>query len=677
MPLLGKGRTRDTKSRASWSKWLARATRGTVGLRLFLILVTPTFWLSLFLIVPLFFVFVYGFAWYNESYILQNAPFDPTNYLDAISIGRGAIVIPLLVRTFAIATLTTVVSLLVGYIMAYYISRLAKERWRGMLMGLVVIPFWVSFIVRIYGVTNSFSNPDSIVNSGLRQVGLGFLGDFNAAFFQIGTGQMLVFTLMYVWLPFMILPLFASLSKLDPQLLEAAYDLGASRWRAFLSVTLPLTYPAMIVGSILTFITAVGAFIESQMVGGIEWQLIGNYIQDQFNVAVGLPQASASAVFLIAVTVLLISVYRRYAEIEEEGETEVVSRVLVPLWRLVKRTLRFRKPSEPEPGPTPTGMPDGGSPTVSFLTRGTQGRGPIKKASWEVVLDVVAEKGGKIILGAVTTLMLLLFFVPLIIVAIFAFNSIDSVNTLGGFSLEWWVGSPVRDGLLQDNDALASIGYSFLIALLSSLVAVVVGTLAAYAITRYEFRIRGVLRTLMYLGLVIPSLILGVSLAILIRFINFYLLGPLSFGFGLAQPVQWELGLASVIVGHATFNIPLATLVLIISFREFDRTLEEAAMNLGADEIMTFLRVTLPNIVPGVISAILLGFTFSFDELPVTLFLYGPPVTTVPIFIYGLISKKIITSRVNAASTIVLLLSLVFVLVTTKVGKKGGQLFRI
>ena len=181
----------------------------------------------------------------------------------------------------------------------------------------------------------------------------------------------------------------------------------------------------------------------------------------------------------------------------------------------------------------------------------------------------------------------------------------------------------------------------------------------------------------MYLGLVIPSLILGVSLAILIRFLNYYLLAPLSLGYGFGDAWHWDYGLWSVVVGHTTFNIPLATLVLLISFREYDWSLNEAAMNLGADEITTFLRVTVPNIMPGIISAILLGFTFSFDELPVTLFLYGQDVITVPIFIYGLIAKKTISPRVNAASTIVLVLSLAFVAITTKIGKKGGQLFRI
>ena len=654
-----------------WGRWLAVATRSTGPLRLFLILTTPTAWMSLFLIVPLAFVALYGFSWYDDAYLLRLWPPDGSNYLDAVSLSHDAIVIPILARTFGIATLTTLVSLVLGYVMAYYIARIAKEKWRGLLMGLVVVPFWVSFIVRIYAVF-PFTNTESFVHKWLNSVGLGGLSSLIAGFFQLGTGQMVVFTLMYVWLPFMVLPLFASLSKVDPILLEAAYDLGASRWRAFLTVTLPLTYPAMIVGSILVFITSTGAFIEPEMVGGGEWLLIGNYVQTQFNFIGGLPQAAASALFIIAVTVSLISVYRKYSELEEEGETEVKSRIIQPLWRFIKRTLKIRKPAEPSEA---VALPDGGEAATPSLLR--RHEGPIKKAQWERILDVVAEKGGKLILGGITTFMLLLFFIPLIIVAVFSFNSVDSLNEFGGFSLEWWVGSAVRDGLFTDQSAIDSIFYSVVIAFASSLMAVMFGMLAAFAITRYTFRIRGFLRTLMYLGLVIPSLVMGVSLAILIRFLNYYLLGPLSLGYGFPGPVQWDFGLASVIVGHTTFNIPLATLVLLISFKEFDRTLEEAAMNLGADEITTFLKVTLPNIMPGIISAMLLGFTFSFDELPVTLFLYGSGVITVPVYIYGLIAKKIISPRVNAMSTIVLLLSLAFVIVINRMGKRGGQLFRI
>jgi len=665
---------RVLKRRQGIGTWLSRETRSVGGLRVVLTLLPPVFWIAMFLLIPLLFIFVYGFSWYDDMYILHPWPFDGSNYLDAVRVDSEAVVIPLLLRTFGMAVLTTLVSLFLGYVMAYYIARIAKEKWRGLLMGLVVIPFWISFVVRIYAVF-PFTNRNSFFHVWLTTNGLDFLSNLIAGFFQLGTGPMVVFTLMYVWIPFMILPLFASLSKVDPQLLEAAYDLGASRWRAFLNVTLPLTYPAMIVGSILTFITTVGAFIEIDMVGGGEWQLIGNYVWSQYGFTGGLPQASASAVFIIVITVLLINFYRKYSELEEGGESQVQSKILKPILELLRKGIARIWPSKPEPAPDATALPDGGTPAV---VKARMGEGPIRKAGWERSLDVIAEKGGKAILGGITTLMLLMFFVPLIIVAVFSFNSANDLNHFSGFSLDWWFkGTGKRDALLQDPNALQSIGYSFLIAFLSSAFAVAIGMLAAYAIIRYKFRGQGILQTSLYLGLVIPSIVMGLSLAVLFRFLNYYVLGPLSLGYGFPTPFQWDFGLATIIVGHTTFNIPLATLVLIISFREFDRTLEEAAMNLGADEITTFLRVTLPNIMPGIISAMLLGFTFSFDELPVTLFLAGGGVQTVPMIIYALIAKKIITPRVNAMSTIVLVMSFIFVLATTRLGKKGGQMFRI
>ncbi len=637
-----------------------------------MILIPPAFWLAFFLISPLVIVFFYGFAYYDDAYVLRNWPFDPSNYLDALN--PSAIVIPFLLRTFGVAFATTLVSLFFGYCIAYYIARIAKEKHRGLLMALIIVPFWISFIVRIYGLF-PFVNEGSWFHEALRSSGLALFSSFLVAYFAPATGGLVIFTLMYVWLPFMILPLYASLSKVDPTLLEAASDLGASRWRAFFTVTLPLTYPAIIVGSILVFITTAGEFVTPDMVGGRAWYLIGNYIQGQFGLVGGLPQASASAVFIIIVTVALIRIYRRYTEIEE-GQVVGESRLSVFVRTLTERVRRRKMPAPVAAEP----MPDGALRDPDAEPAAAEGReivGGVPKAGWERALDVVSERAGKYLLGVVAYGMILLFFLPLIVVGVFSFNSVDSLDTFQCCSLASYLGSPDRDGLAQDPVAVRSIFYSFAVAGASAGLAVIFGLLAAFAINRYTFRLRDALHTTMYLGLVIPSIVLGISIAILVRFLNIYLLGPLSMGFGFVIPWEIRYGFWTVVIGHTTFNIPLATLVLLISFREFDRTLEEAAMNLGADELTTFVRVTLPSIAPGIVSAILLSFTFSFDELPVTLFLVGEGVITIPVFIYGLISKKILSVRVNAASTLVLALSLVFVLVATKLVKRGGQLFRI
>lgn len=649
---------------------LASVTAGDVGVRRTLILIPPAFWLGLFLIVPLVIVFFYGFAYTDDAYTVQLWPFDPSNYLDALD--PASIVIPYLIRTFGIALLTTVVSLFFGYCIAYYIARIATESHRALLMALIIVPFWVSFIVRIYGLF-PFVNESSWFHEALRGYGLGLFSSFLTANFAPATGGLVVFTLMYVWLPFMILPLFASLSKLDPTLLEAASDLGASRWRTFFTVTLPLTYPAVIVGSVLVFITTAGEFVTPDLVGGRTWYFIGNYIQNQFSLVGGLPQASASAVFIIIVTIALISTYRRYAEMEE-GEVVRKSR-----FGTLLRSLLARLRKEPAVPMTVEAMPDGAVNDVDNAPREVNEErvGAVPKASWERALDMVTERAGKYLLALVTYGMIVLFFLPLIVVGVFSLNAIDSIDVFECCSAAAYFGSRDRDGLAQDPVAMRSIFYSFLVAGTSAGIATVVGLFAAFAISRYKFRLRNTLNTTMYLGLVIPSIVLGISIAVLVRFLNIYVLGPFSMAFGAPNPLELRYGFWTIVIGHTTFNIPLATLVLLISFREFDRTLEEAAMNLGADEITTFVRVTLPNIVPGILSAVLLGFTFSFDELPVTLFLQGEGVVTLPLFIYGLISKKIIGTRVNAAATIVLILSLVFVLVSTRLVKRGGQLFRI
>jgi len=139
--------------------------------------------------------------------------------------------------------------------------------------------------------------------------------------------------------------------------------------------------------------------------------------------------------------------------------------------------------------------------------------------------------------------------------------------------------------------------------------------------------------------------------------------------------VWWDTGYLSIIVGHVTFSIPIVIVVLIVSLREFDRSLEEAAMNLGADEWTTFFHVTLPMIKPGLVSAALLSFTFSFDELIVTLFLKGQGVETLPVVMWSTLVKKIPSPELNAASTLILVIAIVFTLLANRV-QRGGTMFR-
>jgi len=749
------------------------------------VLAAPVTWLFVFLLIPLVLVAAVGFATVQSNYLLDFERLTAGNYLAVFNPSGEAF--RLLWRSLAIAFGATLASLVVGYAMAYYIARLAKEKWRGVLMALVVIPFWVTFIVRIYGLL-LFVRPDGFVDGFFQTLNLAGVGDYFVSNFGVGTDSLLIFTLVYVWLPFMVLPLFTSLSKIDPQLLEAASDLGASRLRAFWNVTLPLSLPGIVTGSIFVFITTLGSFVEPSFLSA-EY-MIGNFVETQFSgtQGVGIPLGAAASVFIIISTMLLVTIYARYAELEESGTFGAARKrgrlgtllrlagiafvlavfataaayflagaltagsasgaldgaLLVGLLYLfsayayeeTRTTFHRVTPAEVRlettdaaailsltaavwllgrfvlfavgigaHGWTAATVAEvlGGAvavffvvlalavaaavvvrnrrlvatqplmATIQLLTQGKHVLGALIQRTTRA-LDRVAERAGRHLLAGFTALILLIFFVPLILMAVFSFTAGFNPSAWEGFSLRWYVGARAgeveRDFLFKcdatECSVMSSLGTSVVVGVASAFLSLIFGLMAAFAIDRYAFRGKAVLNNVMYLGLVIPSIVMGISLSILVRVANDSILAP--------NLLPWEFGLASLIVGHTTFNIPLATLVLLISFREFDKSLEEAAMNLGAGPLTTFFRVTLPNIKAGIVSTLLLTFTFSFDEFPVSLFLAGSN-PTYPIVAWGLLSKKIPTPEANAAATLILVISLVFVLLANKV-QKGGAIFR-
>jgi len=202
-----------------------------------------------------------------------------------------------------IAFTATVVALLIGYPMAYAMAR-APERWRGLLVMLVIVPFWTSFLIRVYAWM-LLLRPSGLVNSAL--IGLGLIDEplpLDAGEFAVHLG------LVYSYLPFMVLPLYATLERLDPALVEAAQDLGARPVQAFLRVTLPLSLPGIAAGSLLVFIPSVGEFIIPDLLGGSDSPMIGKILWTEFFNNRDWPAASALAVGLLAVLVAPILAFQ-------------------------------------------------------------------------------------------------------------------------------------------------------------------------------------------------------------------------------------------------------------------------------------------------------------------------------------------------------------------------------
>jgi spermidine/putrescine transport system permease protein len=210
-------------------------------------------------------------------------------------------------RSVWMAVLTTVLCVVVSFPIAYYLALLAPRRWKGVLLGLVVVPFWTSFLIRTYAWM-FILRTEGLLNLVLMGSGL-----LRHPLELLYTQTAVMIGLVYGELPFMILPLYASLEKLDRSLLEAASDLGAGGVQTFRRVTFPLTLPGLAAGIVMVFIPSLGQFVVSDLLGGARSMLLGNLIQNQFAVARNKPFGAALAFELTAAVLLLLLGYAALA----------------------------------------------------------------------------------------------------------------------------------------------------------------------------------------------------------------------------------------------------------------------------------------------------------------------------------------------------------------------------
>ena len=269
-------------------------TPGLAGL-----LAPVTIWLGLFFLVPLLLILAYSFGT-SGIYGGITLGFNPGNYLKVFD----PLYLEIIVRTFVIAFINTVLCLALGYPLAYFIA-FKGGSWKNVLLLMVMIPFWTSLLLRAYAWVVILGG-NGIANRTLQLLGITD-GPVNLIF----TPQAVTMGMVYSYLPFMILPLYAALEKFDVRLKEAAQDLGASRWYTFWRVTFPLSMPGVIAGSILVFIPSAGEFVIPTLLGGARTVLVGNLIQQQFLQARDWAFGSALAMMLAALLVGAIMFYVR------------------------------------------------------------------------------------------------------------------------------------------------------------------------------------------------------------------------------------------------------------------------------------------------------------------------------------------------------------------------------
>ncbi len=285
-------------------------------MRKWLVIAVPYVWLLLFFLIPFFIVFKISLS-ESEISIPPYAPvFDLTEGWEAFKTKLGELDFEKYSFIFSdelytsaywsslkIAAVATFLTLLIAYPLAYGMARAPRE-WQPTLMMFVILPFWTSFLIRVYAWIGILKN-EGLLNTFLMHIGL-----ISEPLTIMNTTTAVYIGIVYSYLPFMVLPLYASLEKVDQRLLEAAEDLGSPPWKAFWQVTFPLSIPGIVAGCFLVFIPAVGEFVIPDLLGGSETLMIGKTLWSEFFNNRDWPVASAVAVLLLLVLIVPIVAFQ-------------------------------------------------------------------------------------------------------------------------------------------------------------------------------------------------------------------------------------------------------------------------------------------------------------------------------------------------------------------------------
>ncbi|MEO7138602.1 MAG: ABC transporter permease [Gemmatimonadales bacterium] len=245
---------------------------------------------------------------------------------------------------------------------------------------------------------------------------------------------------------------------------------------------------------------------------------------------------------------------------------------------------------------------------------------------------------------AVTAVVYFFLHLPVLVLVVFSFNDSKFSVDWRGFTLQWY------QRLLERPDILRGLKASLIVGGAATVISAVFGTLLALALGRQQFRGRRLLEGFLYVPIVTPEIVTGISLLLLFVLLKF------------------PLGLTTITIAHVAFCISFVVIVVLARIQGMDEHLEEAAMILGADEITTFWKVTVPQLWPGILSGALLAFTMSFDDFVITSFVSGPGSSTLPIVVYGMVRKNVEPS-INAISTIILVATAILIYLADRLAR--------
>jgi len=240
----------------------------------------------------------------------------------------------------------------------------------------------------------------------------------------------------------------------------------------------------------------------------------------------------------------------------------------------------------------------------------------------------------------------LFLYLPICVLVAFSFNTSRFSVVWEEFTFKWYV------RLIHDPLVLDALYNSIIVAIVAMVLSTIIGTLTAYGLFRYRFPGKQLFDGVLFLPIVTPEIVVGISLVVFFVAINV------------------NLGLTTIIIAHTAFDIPFVMLIVRARLQGMDRALEEAAMDLGADEWTTFFKVTIPQLLPGILAAALLAFTLSFDDFVITFFVAGVGSTTLPLKIYSMVRLGV-SPKINALSALIVLFSIVLISVADRLQRKS------
>jgi len=524
------------------------------------------------LVVPVGVLLLYSF--WKPGFFAVEHTVTLSNYANVID---QAIYWKLILKSLGVGLVCASLMVVFGFVMAYAIT-FRLGRWGPRILVLVMATLLSSYVVRIYA-WKTILGTNGLLNEALLQLGVisAPLGFLLYGYFAI------VVTLVYVYLPIVVLPIYAGLQDIDPRVLEASRDLGATPGETFRRVTLPLAMPAVRVAFAFAFVLSSSDYITPNLVGGFSGQMIGNVIADEFGGSANYPQGAALSVMLVlafGVVLTLIALLGRGAR------------------RLTAH--RRRRPARRRLSPVP---------------------GLLSRVPWSTVA---------------TAALLLYLLAPLLVVVVFSFNDSGVPGIpFRGFTTSWY------RHVLAAGDFHRVLETSLTIAAAAVGVALLIGVPAAFALTRRRFLAARAIGLGIYGPIAVPGVVIGVAL--LTTFVY----------------VKLILGVKTTIFAHALLIVPYIVLVVRTRLASMDARIEEAGRDLGARPARVFRTVTLPQIVPALLGAAILGVAISLDELVVTNFTVGSS-ATIPTWIFGQMRTGL-TPAVNAVAVLLLVVPLTLV----------------